>query len=168
MIKFIDMKKVGFLFASFIVLLTSFVFVSCDKEEDFDSAGLVGDWILIREEGYEDYDGERDDFDNEYPTADYWDYQEVFRFKNTEDGLKMTVLDYCEIDEALDESYYIKVEVRGDKIVPVFDGYDEDDFSAEEMTFEIVELTSTKMVLYNREKDIDGSFESTMTFKKLN
>ena len=80
----------------------------------------------------------------------------------------MTVLDYCEINEHLDDSYYVKVEVRGDKIVPIFDEYEEDDFTEEEMMFKIIELTSTKLVLYNSENDSDGSFESTMTFNKLN
>lgn len=162
------MKMKRFLFTSFIVLLTSLAFVSCDKEEDIDSANLVGDWILIHEKGYEDYEGERDEFDNDYPTDDYADYQDVFRFVEGENGLMMTVLDYCEINEHLDDSYYVKVEVRGDKIVPIFDEYEEDDFTEEEMMFKIIELTSTKLVLYNSENDSDGSFESTMTFNKLN
>ncbi len=165
------MRKMRFLFAYFILLLTSFVFVSCDKESDLDSKSLVGDWIVINEKGYEIWNGDKDTFDNDYPESDYEDYQEVFRFKETDKGLFMTVLDYSEVSEIDDESYYVKVELRGNEIVPLFEE-DEDDFSVEEMTFEIRELSSTRLVLYNYEKyndeDGEGSFESTITCKKLN
>lgn len=159
------MKMIKFLSVPFIVLLASFVFVSCDKEENIDSASLVGDWILIHQEGYEEYNGKREDLEKDYPTDEYLNYQLVVKFMEKDGGLYMMFTDYEGLQEGDIWDDYLKVQVDESEIVPVLD---DEDFTEEEMTFKIIELTSTKMVLYNREKDIDSSYESTMTFKKLN
>jgi hypothetical protein len=56
------------------VAMATAMFTSCldggDGDEKGDESLLIGTWALIRDEGWEIYNGEKDTWDNEYPDGD--------------------------------------------------------------------------------------------------
>lgn len=161
------------LFVTLMSLIASFSFVSCDKEENIETGNLVGDWILIKSEGYEEDEEGRDDYEEEFPTEDYEVYQSVIKFREKDGELFMEFTSYYYVEDSFDYDNSIKIEVRGSEIVPVIGEKEVGEYGdvyedlVEEFTFKIKGLSSTTLVLYNASEYVGGSYEDTSTYKKL-
>lgn len=153
------MKKYVLSFITLFAMCLAFSLTSCGNDDEegggnASSSKLIGKWVLVKEEGYEIYKGEKDYFESTYKVSEE---SEVYEFKKNG-----TVRNY---------GYYI--DEYGDKVKDfdisgewILDGsmltvVDSDD--GEEGSVEIKKLTDSQLVFVYDEKD----YYNEATYQKV-
>lgn len=145
------MKKFENLFMIAVVALFSLTMFSCgdDDDDNDESAGnvdnLIGTWSIIKDEGYEKYNGESDPWDNTFPEG------EVIVVVSADH--KISGGDF---DEGSTWSY------KGNKLTLNLPYKDE----IEIQVWTVLELTSTRLVVECYEKEGENEYYQKTTFKK--
>lgn len=153
------MKKYALSFITLFTMCLAFSLTSCgDDEEDgggnASSSMLIGKWVLVKEDGYDIYKGEKDYFESTYKVSEE---SEIYEFKKNG-----TVRCY---------GYYVNG--YGDK-VKAFDHAGEwilegntltsiDTKYGEEASVEIKKLTDSQLVFVYDEKD----YYNELTYQKV-
>ena len=140
------MKKLFLIVAAMFVAVS---FSAC-SDDDKDDASIVGEWQLTRSVGYEIELGERHDFDKTFPDDGYYTGY-IFN----EDG-KGTYYATYTTSATPEESSPITYTISGKTLTVTRSG--------ETQTFEVKELSSAKLVLY--ENNTDAEYVETTTYKR--
>lgn len=138
------------------MLLLVVVLPSCAGDGDFGNDDIVGRWQPVEEEGYDEYMGEREEYSYTY-SNDPEDYEIIMEF--TSDG---KVYEYDAVDNEIDDegTYEIK---DGKLFITSYDYEGEKEIESSN----IVSLTSSRLVIENREKYEYGEYYLKMTLKKV-
>ena len=140
------MKKL-FLIAAAMFAAVSFSACSDDKDE----ASIVGEWQLTHSVGYVIEAGEQYDFDKTFPNDGYYTGY-IFN----EDGKGTYYATYTS-STTPEESTPITYSISGKTLTITASGNTQ--------TFEIKELSSAKLVLY--ENNLDAEYVETNTYKRV-
>lgn len=152
------MKKIGYLLGlCAMVCCLAMGFASCsDDDDDVSSSELVGIWDPTHAEGYEIWDGEKDEWnENVNSGTNDMDYNRV---EFLGDGTYNTYYYYNGWKKETSGGTY---RVNGNKIY-VYDP-DED----EEYTLTIVSISSDKLVLEEKETWEDEEYYEKVTYKRV-
>ena len=131
------MKTLRLIGMAIVAIVMSVNFTACsDDDDDIDIAQLEGTWGLVRDEGYEHYEGEKESWNDSYDPAN-----------PTEDCEKIVISKVADNTYSFASSYYYgnqwhtgdtgKFTLDGNKLIPV-DG-DAGEFA------ELVRVLSTKL-----------------------
>ena len=118
---------------------------SCsDDDDDVDPSSLIGTWQLNHSKGYEIYDGEREDWDEN-------DDSMFFRFET--DGTCSEWEKGYEQDKE-----YGKYQIKGDKLIVI-------DSDSERSEATIKKLTSNRLELETKESGTDEYYDYSVFIK---
>ncbi len=146
------MKKF-FFFAAALFAAISFAACSDDDEPGLPATpeSIAGTWQITHEKGWEIYDGEKEVWSENYPDEEggYYTYTFDKNGSFTESSYK---------DNELRNTYNSSYSISGNELTIKNGGYP---------TFEIKKLTGSQLVLFESENGSDGSWESTMVFRRI-
>lgn len=154
-----NMKKISYLLGlCAMVCCLAAGFASCsDDDEDVSTSELVGLWEPIHTEGYDIWDGEKDEWDEDINAAtNNSDYN--MRIEFTSDGTYKQYYYYNGWKLDFDNGTY---RTNGNKI-HVYDPEED-----EEITLTVVSLSGDRMVLEEKEVWEDEEYYEKLTFKRV-
>ena len=148
------MKTLRLIGMAIVAIVMSVNFTACsDDDDDIDIAQLEGTWGLVRDEGYEHYEGEKESWNDSYDPAN-----------PTEDCEKIVISKVADNTYSFASSYYYgnqwhtgdtgKFTLDGNKLIPV-DG-DAGEFA------ELVVANSNELVIETKGTDEDGEYYNKM------
>ena len=146
------MKTLRLIGMAIVAIVMSVNFTACsDDDDDIDIAQLEGTWGLVRDEGYEYYEGEKESWNDSYDPAN-----------PTEDCEKIVISKVADNTYSFASSYYYgnqwhtgdtgKFTLDGNKLIPV-------DGDAGEFT-ELVVANSNELVIETKGTDEDGRMKT--------
>ena len=142
------MKKLFLIVAAMFAVVS---FSACSDDDKDKDASIVGEWQLTRSVGYEIEAGEQYDFDKTFPDDGYYTGY-IFN----EDGKGTYYATYTN-SATPEESTPITYSILGKTLTITASG--------DTQTFEIKELSSAKLVLY--ENNLDAEYVETTTYKRV-
>ena len=153
------MKTLRLIGMAIVAIVMSVNFTACsDDDDDIDIAQLEGTWGLVRDEGYEYYEGEKESWNDSYDPAN-----------PTEDCEKIVISKVADNTYSFASSYYYgnqwhtgdtgKFTLDGNKLIPV-------DGDAGKFT-ELVVANSNELVIETKGTDEDGEYYNKMTYKRM-
>ncbi len=150
------MKKIFFMMAA---LICSLGFVGCsdDDDEKFDQAQLEGSWYMVRWQGYEHYDGEKESWDKSF---------EFNNPKEDEDALKINIRKTGENRYSI--TVFNHYNGQWHEYTPEETTLNGKEFVFDGETSKILTLTKSKLVIETKGTDEDGDYYGKQTFQKIN
>ncbi len=143
------MKKLFFCAAALLAAV-SFSACSDDDEPNLPATpeSIAGTWQITQEKGWEIYDGGKETWSATYPEdGGYWTY--TFNKNGA-----FTLIEYE--DNRVPYTFNGTYSISGNELTIESEG-----------TFEIKKLTESKLVLVESENGSEASWETTMTFKRI-
>ena len=142
------MKKLFLIVAAMFAAVS---FSACSDDDDKDDASIVGEWQLTHSVGYTIELGQRNDFDKTFPDNGYYTGY-IFN----ESGKGTYYATYTD-SATPEESTPITYSISGKTLTITASG--------DTQTFEIKELSSAKLVLY--ENNTDAEYVETNTYIRV-
>ncbi len=151
------MKKYLFVIA----LLASVIsFSACsDDDEDIDVAQLEGTWGLTQEEGYDYYEGEKEEWNDLYDPANPTEDCEKIIVSKIADNI-YSVVHYDYYNNKWNQSGTDKFSLDGSTLVPV-------DGSSEVSSTKLLVANSNQLIIEVKGTDEDGEFYGKLTYKRM-
>lgn len=151
------MKKYLFMFA---LLATVFSFSACsDDDEEFDVNQLEGTWGLIRDQGWDIYEGEKEEWNDTYDPANPTDDCEKMVISKNDDGSYTVRHQYYYNGQWNSDSDTESFKLEGRKLIPL-DGGDGSNV-------QLASVSSTQLVIEVKYKDETEEGYNKMTYKKM-
>ncbi|WP_418450124.1 lipocalin family protein [Alistipes sp.] len=140
----------------------SFSACSDDDDNKIDPNQIAGTWQITLIEGWSvDNDGTRDEWSDSYPAIDDDDYYWTYTF----DGHgKMKRVSYTDrgVDRSTNGTYTIS-----DNVLTIVENIENNDYQKTQ-EYQIKELTSSQLILFEHRIDPEFTEEDTYTYKRVN
>lgn len=137
------MKKLFFFAAAMFAAVSFSACTDDDKDKDLPitAANLAGTWQITLSEGWEIYDGTRDEWHIPYPDTSDGNYYWTFSFNNQDSGncIKETFADYHDPNKVYAEDYTYSLSGKTLKLGPQ---------NEIPLNYEIKKLTQSQLILY--------------------